>query len=185
MVDSLTPDGLAEAIERARFSLLRQGTWDDLREGERKTRVEILRNAMDTAGVTMRLQALELRAQQSAELSDLIDRREVDFKRRLAADDAEIVRLSDTIAELTEKLASVTAERDTAQARAAQSDEKLVSIRDVLDGVRLAPVPVEVPTQSTAPAAKATRGAAEKLVAAARRTPRRAPKSTVSVATGS
>ncbi len=149
-MDSLTPDGLAEAIERARFALLRQGSWTELREGERQTRVEILRSAMDTAGVTVRLQALELRADQSNELADLMERRDADFKRRLAADDAEIVRLSDTIATLTAQLATTTAERDEARALATENSQKLATIRDVLDGVHTPAV--EVPTQSHAPA---------------------------------
>ncbi len=183
MVDSLAPDGLAEAIERARFALLRQGSWNELREGERKTRVEILRDAMDTSGVTMRLQALELRAQQSAELADLLESRDADFKRRLGVDDAEIVRLSETIADLTDTLATVTAERDASQALAAENVEKLAAIRNVLDGVR--PAPVEIPTQSQAPAEKAPHAPAGKASAAARRASRRTTKTPQSIATGS
>ena len=177
MVDTLTPDGLAEAIERARFALLRQGKWAELREGERQTRVEILRNAMDTSGVTMRLQALELRAQQSGEIADLLARRDADFKRRLAADDAEIVRLGDAVATLNERLATATAERDAATAHAAEHGAKLEAIRDALDGIRATPTPDGVPSQAHAPVEKAS--------PAARRAPRRTSKSPMPLATGS
>ncbi len=179
MVDSLTPDGLAEAIERARFALLRQGTWETLREGERLTRVEILRNAMDVSGVTMRLQSLEVLAGRSAELTDLMMRRDADFKRRLAADDAEIVRLSDLIASLSAQLATATAERDEARLLAAAGHEKLRRIRGVLDDVPApAPVPLaEVPTQPRTPTS--TTGTI------ARKAPRRGAKASQSITTGS
>jgi len=177
MVDSLTPDGLAEAIERARFALLRQGTWETLREGERLTRVEILRNAMDVSGVTMRLQSLEVLAGRSAELTDLMTRRDADFKRRLAADDAEIVRLSDLIASFSAQLATATAERDEARLLAAAGHEKLRKIRGVLDDVP-APVPLaEVPTQPRTPTS--TTGTI------ARKAPRRGAKASQSITTGS
>lgn len=175
-MNSLTPHGLAEAIESARFAALRQGNWNELREGERTTRVEILRTAMDASGVTERLRALEERADQSSELADLIERRDADFKRRLALDDAEIVRLGDTIAtltsqlatvtterseatrlaaELTSQLATVTTERNEATQLAAESVEKLTAIRDVLEVVRTPAPPAEVPPQPHTPALQA------------------------------
>ena len=181
MVDSLTPDGLAEAIERARFSLLRQGRWEELREGERTTRIEILRNALDTSGVTVRLQALELRAGQTSELADLLERREADFQRRLADDDAEIVRLSEKISTLTAELATVTAERDTAQAEAADGCRRLTAIREVLDEeTPSAEVVPEIPTQSTAPAVPAPSPAKSR----APRSQRRGTKARQSTPTG-
>lgn len=42
----MSPAEAAEAIERARLELLRQGTWDGLREAERSTRIEVALEAL-------------------------------------------------------------------------------------------------------------------------------------------
>ncbi|WP_372594247.1 hypothetical protein [Actinotalea sp.] len=152
MVDSLAPDGMAEAIERARFSLLRQGGWDDLREGERATRIEILRNALDNSGVSAQLQSLESRANQASELADLLERRDEEFRRRLAQDDAEIVRLSDRIAALDAQLEVVTSERDAARSEAGEHAHTLAEIRGLLDGDRHAEVTAPATPLAAAPA---------------------------------
>ncbi len=151
---------MAEAVERARFGLLRQGAWDELRESERQTRVGILRSALDTSGMTGRLQALQVRADQSTELADLLECREHDFRRRLAQDDAEIVRLSDRIAALTDQLAAMTASRDEALDRANADARTLASIREVLDADRPAEAPAvaaDAPPAELAPSAVDTR----------------------------
>jgi len=73
-----TPDleWMAEAVERARFENLRQGVWEDLRPGERTTRVGILRDAIVRSGVGGEIDSLRTQADRTALLLDLIDQRD-------------------------------------------------------------------------------------------------------------
>jgi colicin import membrane protein len=58
----MSPAEAAEAIERARLELLRQGTWDGLRESERTTRIEVALEALERSGVAEELASLAERA---------------------------------------------------------------------------------------------------------------------------
>lgn len=52
----MTPQTVAEAIEQARLALLRQGTWAELRESERTTRVQVMLAALEASGVATQLE---------------------------------------------------------------------------------------------------------------------------------
>lgn len=52
----MTPQAVAEAIEQARLTLLRQGTWAELRESERTTRVQVMLAALEASGVATQLE---------------------------------------------------------------------------------------------------------------------------------
>lgn len=128
----LTADTVSEAVERARLELLRQGHWDELRESERVTRVEVLRTAMEAAGVIAALDELRTKADGAAGLAaELAEQRE--SARRVAAEhDREIVRLADEIAELKAALLHEESARLAAEGRAARVDAALDQVRAAL-----------------------------------------------------
>lgn len=128
----LTADTVSEAVERARLELLRQGHWDELRESERVTRVEVLRTAMEAAGVIAALDELRTKADGAAGLAaELVEQRE--SARRVAAEhDREIVRLADEIAELKAALLHEESARLAAEGRAARVDAALDQVRAAL-----------------------------------------------------
>ncbi len=123
---------MAEAIERARFDQLHQGRWDELREGERATRVQILREALLVSGAAAEVEDLRAQAERVAELSELVSRQERDAATTLALHDEELVRLSDTIAALSEQSAQLAGALAESQARAEAAEAVVAAVRETV-----------------------------------------------------
>lgn len=128
----LTAESVAEAVERARLELLRQGHWDELRESERVTRVEVLRSAMDTAGVTARLDALRTKAERVDDLTAQLEEQRASAQRVAAEHDREVVRLADEIADLKAALLREESARTAADRHVARVDAVLEHVRSAL-----------------------------------------------------
>ncbi len=123
---------MAEAIERARFDQLRQGKWDELREGERTTRVQILREALLASGVAAEIDALRAQAERTGLLLDLVNQRDLEAAANLARHDEEIVRLSDTIADLIDQVGDLTHALAVSEARAEAAENIVTAVRDAV-----------------------------------------------------
>jgi predicted nucleic acid-binding Zn-ribbon protein len=123
---------MAEAIERARVERLRQGTWTELREGERATRVQIALDAMLTSGVAAEIDALSAQADRVGPLLETLGRRELEAARELELHDKEIVRLSDTIAALDDRVGALSRALAEAQARAESAEQVLMTVREAV-----------------------------------------------------
>lgn len=128
----LTAESVAEAVERARLELLRQGHWDELRESERVTRVEVLRSAMDTAGVTAQLDALRTKAERVDDLTAQLEEQRASAQRVAAEHDREVVRLADEIADLKAALLREESARTAADRHVARVDAVLEHVRSAL-----------------------------------------------------
>lgn len=108
-MDMLTPDGMATAIERARYSGLRKEPWEDLRDGERGTRVEVMRAALELSGVTSAVATVVARGAQADDLAAQVAARDAELRARQAEHDADLVRLTARISELEDELADARA----------------------------------------------------------------------------
>lgn len=128
----LTAESVAEAVERARLELLRQGHWDELRESERVTRVEVLRSAMDAAGVTVQLDALRAKAERVDDLTAQLEEQRASALRVAADHDREVVRLADEIADLKAALLREESARTAADRHVARVDAVLEHVRSAL-----------------------------------------------------
>lgn len=113
-MDTLSPDGMASAIERARYSGLRKEPWEELRDSERDTRVEVMREALEHSGVTAAVASVVARGAQADDLAAQVAERDAELRTRQAEHDADLVRLTGRISEL---------EAELAEARAAHADE--------------------------------------------------------------
>ncbi|NTW41226.1 MAG: hypothetical protein HGA44_15365 [Cellulomonadaceae bacterium] len=137
-----TPEQVAETIERIRYGLVRSEPWEELRESERAARVDLLTRALDGAGLTGEIVALQRRADESDQLAALvatretelalaIAARETDLRRERQEHDAAIVRLSDQVAALRSEL-------DASQAHEASANERADAAWTALDTMRAA-----------------------------------------------
>ncbi|OJV57909.1 MAG: hypothetical protein BGO38_06670 [Cellulomonas sp. 73-145] len=164
-MDTLSPDGMASAIERARYSGLRKEPWEDLRDTERDTRVEVMRAALEESGVTAAVAVVVARGAQADGLAEQVAARDAELRARQAEHDADLVRLTGRISELEDELADARAahaaelaatsaeyESELAEARsgeqravhrAQQAERALDAVRNALAGVAVAePLPV-------------------------------------------
>ncbi len=164
-MDTLSPDGMASAIERARYSGLRKEPWEDLRDTERDTRVEVMRAALEESGVVAAVAAVVARGAQADGLAEQVAARDAELRARQADHDADLVRLTGRISELEDELADARAahaaelaattaeyESELAEARsgeqravhrAQQAERALDAVRTALAGVAVAePLPV-------------------------------------------
>lgn len=110
----LSPDGMASAIERARYTGLRKEPWEELRDGERDTRVDVMRDALERSGVTTAVATVVARGAQADELAAQVAARDAELRARQAEHDADLVRLTGRIEDL---------EAELAEARAAHAAE--------------------------------------------------------------
>lgn len=156
-MDTLSPDGMASAIERARYSGLRKEPWEDLRDTERDTRVEVMRTALEESGVVAAVAAVVARGAQADGLAEQVAARDAELRARQAEHDADLVRLTGRISELEDELADARAahaaelaattaeyESELAEARsgeqravhrAQQAERALDAVRSALAGV--------------------------------------------------
>jgi septal ring factor EnvC (AmiA/AmiB activator) len=134
----MTPETLAESIEKTRFELMRGQRWADLRASERETRVDLARRALVESGVADQLDAVRRQADRVPDLESLVARHERDLAVLEGRLEAERADHAARAAELEAQLGAVRQERDRAEAR-------LGATEDVLDAVReLVTSPVEV-----------------------------------------
>ncbi len=129
MAVGIDPSAMAEAIERARFDQLRQGTWSDLRAGERATRVKILQDAIASSGVAAEIDELRDQAGRTAQLLEMVARRDREAAASLAAHDAEIVRLADRVTALRAEVSELTAALAAAETRADAAERVVETVR--------------------------------------------------------
>lgn len=115
----------AEAIERARLELLRQGTWDGLRDSERAKRIEVAIEALERSGVSAELTSLGERvaAAEAAEIraitrAEHAEARADDALARIMSAEARAAQAEDQV---TEALARV----EAAEQRAAEAEARL------------------------------------------------------------
>ncbi|HWS57681.1 MAG TPA: hypothetical protein VN257_04010 [Actinotalea sp.] len=160
----LTPEGMAEAIETARYEILRPDRWEDLREAERATRSDLMLRALQNAGITPVLEDLRAAAARSHALAEKVveieaarDREQAEHaatrerehaevaaarEQEQAEHDAEVVRLSDQVTALRQALADEVAAREAAETRATTAEQLVAAIRGLLSGDE-APVPAD------------------------------------------
>ena len=120
-MDTLTPDGMASAIERARYSGLRKEPWEELRDSERDTRIEVMRAALEQSGVTAAVATVVARGSQADGLAAEVAEREAELRARQAEHDADLVRLTGRIQDL---------EAELSEARAAHAAELTATSAD-------------------------------------------------------
>ncbi len=123
----LSPESVAEAIERARIELLHQGPWSEIRESERAARIALLTTAMADGGVTAGIAELTARA---AAVDDLTARL-ADHRASSAAErrghEQEVAALRAQVADLTDRLA-------LAEARHADAEDYARQLNDLMLG---------------------------------------------------
>ena len=165
-IASVTPEEIAEALERARYEGLRGSVWTDLREGERNARVDVATRALEQTGVTALLADLTTRADRSAELDGLLAQRDAEIGRRISEHEAELAELrserDDAVAGLEQELATLRLELDETRAHAAAADTRAKAAETVVAAVRSAlgdPVPVVAEDVETAAISVAEGGA--------------------------
>jgi len=145
----MTPESLAESIEKTRFELMRGQHWADLRASEREARVDLARRALVESGVADQLESVRRQAERVPDLESLVARHERDLAALESRLEAERTDHAARVAELEAHLDAVRHERDRAEAR-------LGATEDVLDAVRtLVTTPVEVQTEPVGVAAEA------------------------------
>lgn len=103
-MDTLSPDGMASAIERARYAGLRKEPWEELRDSERDTRIEVMRAALDQSGVTAAVATVVARGAQADDLAAQVAARDAELRARQADHDADLVRLTGRIQDLEAEL---------------------------------------------------------------------------------
>lgn len=140
----MTPESLAESIEKTRFELMRGQRWGDLRASERETRVDLARRALVESGVSDQLEAVRRQADRVPDLESLVARYEADLSTLEARVESERTAHAARVAELEEQLSALRLDRDRTEAR-------LAATEDVLEAVRaLVTAPVAVPTAPSA-----------------------------------
>ncbi|MCV2395375.1 hypothetical protein OEB99_13745 [Actinotalea sp. M2MS4P-6] len=129
----MSPQAVAEAIERSRIELLNQGPWSELRESERTVRLDVLMRAMAAGGVTAGLAQLRARADAVDDLSArLAELRETSARERIEHEQR-VATLNDRVAELRRKVEQAEAQRAAAQ-------EYIDELETVMKGAERAPV---------------------------------------------
>jgi len=129
---TLTPESMAQAVEKARYELLRSGAWSGLRESERFTRVETLISAFDAAGVTQQLAELSATAALAEDLAEQRARDDERLATERAERSAEVVRLTALISTLRSELAEEIIERAGATSRARSAEARVAAAREAL-----------------------------------------------------
>ncbi|WP_225753575.1 hypothetical protein [Actinotalea sp. Marseille-Q4924] len=146
----MTPESLAESIEKTRFELMRGQHWSDLRASERETRVDLARRALEESGVAAQLDAVRRQADRVPDLEDLVSRHEAEIlglESRLAEETAVLQRRLESersahaaqVADLEGQLAAVRHQRDRAEARVAATEAVVAGVRDLVT----APIEIE------------------------------------------
>lgn len=133
-VDLTDLDGLAEAIECARYEHMAKVRWRDLRDGERQTRTALMRRTLDTAGITDVLRDLQARADQSDYLGRLAAHRDRQLADQRADHAAAAATVAARVTALETALADAIDERRAAQARADHADATIAAVVRALDG---------------------------------------------------
>ena len=128
----MTPEQMAEALERARYAQLRGDTWMQLREGERATRTRVCLEAMRAAGIVDHLLSLQDGAQRTPELDAYVAQRDAEIARLRREHDAE---LTDVTSRATALAAALTAAQRTAAI--AVSDVDFLGAQVVAQGAEL------------------------------------------------
>ena len=129
-------DGLAEAIECARYENMAKVRWRDLRDGERQTRSALMRRTLDTAGISDVLRDVQARADRSDELGRLAAHRDRELTDQRADHAAEIATLTARLTALDAALAEAIDERRAAQVRADDADATIAAVARALDRVK-------------------------------------------------
>lgn len=135
----MSPTEAAEAIERARLELLRQGTWDGLRDAERATRIEVSLKALERSGITAEMASLAERATASetaasraiaraeraeARATEAEARLEVELAEVRARHDAEVAAAETRATEAEGLVAEARARAEAAEQRAAAAETR-------------------------------------------------------------
>lgn len=165
-MDTLSPDGMASAIERARYSGLRKEPWEDLRDTERDTRVEVMRAALEESGVVAAVAAVVARGAQADGLAEQVAARDAEPARAPgrarrgpgAADRPDLRAWRTSLADaraahaaepghhdrrVRVRLAEARSGEQRAVHRAQQAERALDAVRNALAGVAAAePLPV-------------------------------------------
>lgn len=151
----MTPQNMAERIEKTRFELMRGQRWTDLRASEREARVDLALRALEESGVAGELDGVRRQAERVPDLEGLVARQDGDIaalESRLEADHA---AHRARVADLEAQLAAARHERDRAEAL-------VVATAAVVDAVRtLVTAPIEPAEPAHDDAAAAEHGAAE------------------------
>ena len=135
-VDLADLDGLAEAIECARYENMAKVRWRGLRDGERQTRTALMRRTLDTAGISDVLRDLQARADRSDELGRLAAHRDRQLAGQRADHAAEVATLAARLTALDALLADAIDERRAAQARADDAEATIAAVVRALDRVK-------------------------------------------------
>lgn len=152
----MTPESLAESIEKCRFELMRGQHWADLRPSERETRVDLARRALVESGVAEELEAVQRQADRVPDLEALAARREAELAALDAQLAAERAAHADRVAELEAELAVVRQDRDRAEARLGATEAVVEAVRAIVS----TPVPASGTEDPTAVGTTATAGGA-------------------------
>ncbi len=115
----------AEAIEHARLELLRQGTWDGLRESERTKRIEVAVEALERSGVSAELASLAERATAGEAAANRAITRAERAEARAAEAEARIETLTaEAEARAAARVARAEARIEAAEARATEAEAR-------------------------------------------------------------
>lgn len=125
-MDDNALDALVEAVERARYEALLGKPWEGLRPQERKTRLELGHQALETSGALPRLRALAADLAEATALLAAREAREDALKERaleLDRREADVTRrTSEHVRALHQAGAAVAAAQADAAAQAARAD---------------------------------------------------------------
>lgn len=128
----MSPESVAEAIEKARIELLHQGPWEELRESERTARLDVLQRAMVAGGVSAGLAELQARSEAVDDLTSRLNGYRETASAERVAHERRVRELEAEVADLRERLAQ-------AETRHAEVQE----YADELDALMLGAEPQE------------------------------------------
>jgi chromosome segregation ATPase len=137
--ESASPlDDLAQAIERARYENMATAKWNDLRDGERAARTDLMRRSLQSAGITAALEDLKGRAARSDELAGLADERARAMAAQRAEHEAAVRELTAVTTQLRQDLADARADIEAADDRAQAEAVVTTQLRQELAGAEAA-----------------------------------------------
>lgn len=89
----MTPEQIAEALERARYEQLRGDGWAQLRETERSTRVAVAQQALEAAGILAWVDEVVTRMTVAEDLAGYLPQRDAEIARLHREHDEEVAAL--------------------------------------------------------------------------------------------
>ena len=89
----VTPEQIAEALERARYEQLRGDGWAQLRETERSTRVAVAQQALEAAGILTWVEEVVTRMTVAEDLAGYLPQRDAEIARLRREHDEEVAAL--------------------------------------------------------------------------------------------